>query len=108
MEVELIVELLLQPHLVHRTTKKFWAAMRALPANIQELAQKQFWLLETNPAHPSLHFKLCPRLKTPVWEVYVTYGSPGYRALAYPLGSGVYEWFFIGTHQEVEKLLHRL
>lgn len=40
-----------------RATAKFWKRYHALPNNIQELANKNFELLKSNPLHPSLHFK---------------------------------------------------
>lgn len=36
---------------------EFWKRYDALPAEIQEQADKQYTLFQTNPSHPSLHFK---------------------------------------------------
>jgi hypothetical protein len=38
----------------HFATPEFWAHYRALPAEIQQLADKNFALLKQNPQHPSL------------------------------------------------------
>jgi hypothetical protein len=41
----------------HFASRGFWRCYNALPANIQELADKNFAFLRTDPNHPSLHFK---------------------------------------------------
>ena len=41
----------------HYTSSDFWALYRKLPAEIRELADKNYELLKANPQHPSLHFK---------------------------------------------------
>jgi hypothetical protein len=51
----------------HRTTPRFWAAYRNLPAEIQQLADANFQLLKENPRHPSLMLKKVG----PFWSVRV-------------------------------------
>jgi len=46
----------------HHASPDFWARYRALPAPVQELADKAFDLLKADPKHPSLHFKKAGRL----------------------------------------------
>ena len=41
----------------HFTTADFWYCYRQLPAEIQELADKNFALLRQNPHHPSLRLR---------------------------------------------------
>lgn len=41
----------------YHASPDFWAYYRALPASIQELADRAFTLLKSDPRHPSLHFK---------------------------------------------------
>jgi hypothetical protein len=41
----------------HYVTRDFWDSYRALPAHIQDLADKNFALLKADPLHPSLHVK---------------------------------------------------
>lgn len=41
----------------HRATPRSWSCYRSLPAEIRELADRGYKLLQTNPRHPSLHFK---------------------------------------------------
>lgn len=39
----------------HRTLPRFWQHYQQLPKEIQELADKNFALLKSDPYHPSLH-----------------------------------------------------
>lgn len=82
------------------TTPDFWSSFESLPPDIQRRAKLAYKLWKKNPRHPSLRFKKVAS----VWSVRI--GS-GYRALAL-LEDGVYYWFWIGTHDEYEKLLKRL
>lgn len=54
-------------------------------------------LWRVNPRHPSLVFKKVRGL----WAIRV---GTGYRALALPQGDILY-WFWIGTHDEYERLV---
>ena len=79
------------------TTPDFWATYAALPAEIKGRAKVVYGLWQRNPRHPSLRFK-----KTrDVWSVRI---GGGYRALAL-LENDVFHWFWIGTHDEYERLL---
>ena len=60
---------------MHRTTVRFWSHFERLPAPAQKAARKNFELLKTDPAYPSLHFKKVGNL----WSARI--GS-NYRALA--------------------------
>ncbi len=60
---------------------------------MQELADKNFALLKTDPYHPSLHFKKVGRVKQ-LWSVRV---GAHYRALGREKPAGIV-WFWIGTH----------
>lgn len=85
----------------HRASPKFWAAYRALPADVQQLADNKYELLKTNPRHPSLHLKRIGEL----WSVRV---GDHYRALGLDDDegetAGIY-WIWIGTHAEYDKFL---
>jgi len=81
----------------HYASPDFWACYRALPAEVQELADKSFSLLKDNPKYPSLHFKRVNRF----WSARV---GLHYRALAVEASDGVL-WFWIGTHAEYDKLV---
>jgi hypothetical protein len=49
----------------HRASPKFWRFYAELPTEIQELADKNYALLKSDPHHPSLHFKKVGRF----WSV---------------------------------------
>ena len=81
----------------HFASPEFWACLEKLPATVQELAHENYELLETNPYHPSLHFKRIGRF----WSVRV---GRSYRALAVEAGENLV-WFWIGTHAEYDRLV---
>ena len=79
------------------TTPDFWTAFASLPPEIKVRAKVAYRLWMHNPRHPSLQFK-----KTgAVWSVRI---GAGYRALA-ALEETTFHWFWIGTHDEYERLL---
>jgi hypothetical protein len=81
----------------HYASPDFWAGYRALPAEVQSLADKSFALLKSDLRHPSL------RLKS-VGEYYSVRVGLHYRALGVAVESGV-SWFWIGTHAEYDKIV---
>ncbi len=81
----------------HLASTRFWASYQRLPTEIQELADKNFRLLEQNPNHPSLQFKKLGKL----WSARV---GLHYRALAVEV-EGDFTWVWIGTHGEYDKLI---
>jgi hypothetical protein len=83
--------------LTHHASSRFWACYRALPRNIQELADTAFQRLKQDPYHPSLRFKKIGR----VWSARV---GNHHRALAIDVGDGLL-WFWIGTHSDYDTLL---
>jgi hypothetical protein len=83
--------------LKHLASPKFWRCYRALPAVVQELADKNFDLLKTNPHHPSLHFKKIGAYRS------VRVGLV-YRALAVENSEDLI-WFWIGNHSEYDKIV---
>lgn len=82
------------------TTPDFWASFQSLPPEIRSRARTAYRLWQQNPRHPSLRFKKIGS----VWSVRV---GGGYRALAL-LQEGTYFWFWIGTHDEYQRLLKDL
>ena len=84
----------------HRTLPRFWKLYRQLPKETQELADKNFDLLKTDPYYPSLHFKKVDVVRK-LWSVRV--GSQ-YRVLGVEKPDGIV-WFWIGTHAEYDKLI---
>jgi hypothetical protein len=83
------------------TSPRYWRHYNALPPEIQKVADKNFQIFKKDPQHPSLHFE---RKKPELWSVRV--GS-GYRALARQVNENLI-WFWIGPHDEYERLLRAL
>jgi hypothetical protein len=81
----------------HYATPEFWGAYRALPAEVQALADKSFELLKSDFRHPSLHFKR-------VGEFYSVRVGLHYRALGVAVADGV-SWFWVGTHAAYDRLV---
>ena len=82
------------------TKKSFRSRLAALPATVRVLAYKNFRLWLRDPHHPSLRFKPVGRF----WSARV--GSD-FRALAIMDGDCV-EWFWIGPHDEYERIIRNL
>jgi hypothetical protein len=78
--------------------RRFWETYEALPAPIRRQADKQFALWCQNSGHPSLNFK---KVGEDLWSARV---DKNYRALA-RWRNGSYTLFWIGTHDDYEKLL---
>jgi hypothetical protein len=85
--------------MTHHATADFWASYKALPEDIQRLADANYELLKADSHHPSLHFKRVGRL----WSVRV---GIGYRALAVDGDEGPI-WFWIGSHAEYDRIIQR-
>ena len=83
----------------HRANPKFCNFYHKLPPDIQRLADECYELLKQNPFHPSLHYKKVGRFRS------VRVGSD-YRAVAVEKGSDVV-WFWIGRHDEYDRLIGR-
>ncbi len=81
----------------HFASPDFWAYYRRLPADVRELADKNFKLLKANPRHPSLQFKKIGEYRS------VRVGLR-YRALAVESPEGLV-WFWIGSHSDYDRLL---
>ena len=86
-----------------KTTEKFRKAYRELPTNVQRLAREAYRLWQSDPSHPSLHFKKVHDTK-PVYSVRI---SLGWRALGAKEG-GTMVWFWIGSHADYDYLLSKL
>ena len=81
----------------HFASPAFWSLYQALPAEVRELADKNFSFLKANPRHPSLHFKRIGKL----WSVRV---GEHYRALATDVEDGLY-WVWIGSHADYDRIV---
>lgn len=81
----------------HFASPDFWAYYRRLPADVRQLADKNFELLKADPLHPSLRFKKIGKYRS------VRVGLH-YRALAVEIPEGLL-WFWIGGHSDYDRLL---
>ncbi len=86
-------------NIAHFTTSRFWIFYSQLPQEIQVLADKNYRILKDNPRHPSLHFKKVGEL----WSVRV---GKNFRALGFEETEEIV-WFWIGAHEEYEKILKK-
>jgi hypothetical protein len=83
----------------HRASPRFWRHYRALPSEIQQMADRGYQMLLLDPRHPSLHYKRIGKL----WSARV---GLHHRALATER-DGVMVWVWIGSHAEYDLLLRR-
>ena len=81
-----------------RTSRSFWDCFAVLPASIQATAREKYRLWRRDHFHPSLNFKL---VGEKLWSARIT---RDYRALGRQKNELIV-WFWIGTHQDYDKLL---
>jgi hypothetical protein len=82
--------------LKHFANPDFWSFYRALPQEIQALADEKFELLKSNPRHGSLKLKKVGIF----WSARI---GRRYRAVAKERAEGLV-WIWIGTHEEYNQL----
>jgi hypothetical protein len=78
-------------------TPDFWEAFARLPAEVKALAKRAYRIWSHDPRHPSLCFKK-------VGETWAIRIGRAHRALAVQQNDAFY-WFWIGPHDEYERLL---
>ena len=76
---------------------RFWDTFHSLPSHIQQLARAKFDLWQQDPFHPSLKFQ---EIQPDIWRIRL---GDHYRALARRTGDLIV-WFWIGTHEDYNKL----
>jgi hypothetical protein len=79
------------------TTPDFWQLYSRLSPEIRQRAKKAYQVWKRNPRHPSL----CLKKVGQMWSIRI---GAGYRAVALLEGETFF-WFWIGSHDEYEKLL---
>lgn len=87
-----------------RRTKRFRELYDALPARIQRDADAAYARLASDPNHPGLNFERIQGAKTPLYSARV---NEQYRVLGSAEADDTVVRFWIGTHQEYDKLLGR-
>ena len=88
--------------MISHTNSSFWKLYRKLPQNIREVAKKQYKLFETDAYHVSLHFKRVHSTR-PIYSARIT---QNYRAVGI-LEDNIIVWFWVGSHNEYDKLLKK-
>ena len=83
-----------------QTQPRFWKLYYQLPKDVRHRANKAYQIWCDNPHSPGLQFKRVGKRK-PVYSARI---GDSYRALGLLLGDTVY-WFWIGKHDEYERLL---
>jgi mRNA-degrading endonuclease RelE of RelBE toxin-antitoxin system len=83
-----------------QTLPQFWKLYDRLPKEIQRRASKAYRMWQENPDTPGLHFKRVSRTR-PIYSIRI---GDHYRALGMLQGD-VVTWFWIGAHDEYERLL---
>ena len=83
-----------------QATPKFWKLYATLPHRIQQQSRKAYQIWKVNPRHPSLRFKRVDD-QEPIYSARV---NNDYRVLGLLRGDTVL-WFWIGNHDEYERLL---
>jgi len=85
------------------TEARFWKFYDSLPEDVQRRADEVYKLWQNDPYHPSLQFKRVD----PQDPIYSARVGRGYRALGWLEGDTV-TWFWIGNHDEYERLLKKM
>ncbi len=88
------------PRVKSIATQRFWELFQRLPAEVQNLAVKNYHLWRRHPNHPSLRFR---RLKGSEDRVSVRVGDH-YRVLGRVKGETVV-WVWIGSHADYDRLV---
>lgn len=83
-------------------TKRFRQMLSGLPNEIRRQAYADYRLFKRDPYHPSLQFK---RITETVYSVRI---GIKYRALARREAEDLIVWFWIGPHDDYDKLISRL
>lgn len=89
--------------MISKTTTKFWRYYEKLPKEIKKKARKMFKIFQEDPYHPSLRFKRIHSIK-PIFSIRIT---KDYRAIGI-LEKDEIIWFWIGNHEEYERIIKKL
>ena len=83
-----------------RTTREFWRLFSQLPVDVQRDAKRAYRLFQSNPAHPSLHFKKLEGEDA----IYSARIGLDHRALAVMSRDRIV-WYWIGSHADYDRLV---
>jgi hypothetical protein len=87
-----------------RTSPEFRERFSRLPPEVREQARDAYRLFQKNPRHPGLHFK---RAHGSSRLVSARIGR-SFRAIGILAASDEVVWFWIGPHDEYERVLKSL
>jgi hypothetical protein len=79
---------------------RFWNLFRQLDPEVQDQAREMYRIFAANPRHPSLQFKRVSQAR-PIYSVRI---SRDYRAVGILQDEAII-WFWIGSHQDYDRLL---
>jgi hypothetical protein len=86
-----------------RTTAQFRKLFAELPKQVQQQARATYRQFQEDPSYPSLRFKkVHPEL--PIYSARI---NKNYRAVG-QIDRDIVIWFWIGSHQEYDKLLGQM
>jgi hypothetical protein len=86
-----------------QTLPQFWKLFYELPKQVQHRANKAYRIWQQYPDAPGLHFKRVGK-RRPVYSVRL---GEDERALGLLHGDTI-TWFWIGRHDEYERLLRQM
>jgi hypothetical protein len=84
-----------------RTTAAFRRALDSLPPQVRAQAERSYELFRSNPKHPGLRFKPVHPSR-PIYSVRI---GIHYRALGVLEGDEII-WFWVGSHDQYERLIN--
>ena len=85
------------------TAKGFWQCFERLPDGVQRVARRNYVLWRENPSHPSLRFRQV-HPNRPIFSARV---GIAYRAFGIRPEDDMIVWFWIGPHDEYERVIQR-
>ena len=83
-----------------QTLPQFWKLYYQLPSEVRRRAVKAYRIWQENPQSTGLQFKLVSSRK-PIYSVRI---SDAHRAVGLLEGDTIY-WFWIGLHDEYERII---
>ena len=86
------------------TNPAFRKLFAALPNDVRDQARAAYRLFRSNPRHPGLNFK---RIHDKPNFVSARVGQH-YRAVGVLAGSDEVVWFWIGPHEQYDKIVYKL
>ncbi len=94
---------MVSPNREVKRNQKVSQLLDQLPPEIRDQADRAYSLWRSDPFHPSLQFKRVSQ-RQPIESVRV---GISYRALGLREGDHIF-WFWIGSHDEYERMLKNL